>query len=154
MTALRELAERWKAEADIATGDGNMFNGGLIMTKQQCADELLSILDAEGDGGAVIGWVFQHDETGRMAFCENDGVNNPENFAANNPRHVLCGPAYTHPARSGVVSDADVEAACRVNYESDGNSKWDKLAECWKVKHRTAMRAALEHFAKGERHER
>lgn len=53
MTALRELAERWKAEADIAEAKGNMFNGGMILTKRACADELLNILDAEGDAGAV-----------------------------------------------------------------------------------------------------
>lgn len=45
-----------------------------------------------------IGWVFQHGDTGLMCFCENDGINNADNFAMNNPRHVLCGPAYTHPA--------------------------------------------------------
>jgi hypothetical protein len=49
------------------------------------------------EGAEPIGWVFQQEETGRMAFCENDGVNNPENFAANNPRHHLCGPAWFEP---------------------------------------------------------
>ena len=44
-----------------------------------------------------IGWVYQHDETGRMTFCENDGINTPEVFQRLNPRHTLCGPAYTTP---------------------------------------------------------
>jgi hypothetical protein len=41
MTALRELAERWKRHAD---------HGGAV-EYLQCCNELLSILDAEGDGG-------------------------------------------------------------------------------------------------------
>jgi hypothetical protein len=54
-----------------------------------------------------IGWVFQQEETGRMAFCENDGINNPENFAANNPRHHLCGPAWFEPpAQPVMITDA------------------------------------------------
>jgi hypothetical protein len=65
--------------------------------------ESADVMDAfaeriEADESAVpFGWVFQHGDTGLMCFCENDGVNNPENFAANNPRHHLCGPAYAHP---------------------------------------------------------
>lgn len=44
-----------------------------------------------------IGWVYQHEETGRMSFCENDGINTPEVFQPLNPRLTLCGPAYTAP---------------------------------------------------------
>lgn len=62
-------------------------------------DAFADLLEAQ-EKAVPIGWVFQHEETGRMTFCENDGVNNAENFAANNPRHVLCGPAFTHPAPS------------------------------------------------------
>lgn len=35
----------------------------------------------------VIGWVFQHDETGRMAFCPNDGVITKDEFLASNQRY-------------------------------------------------------------------
>ena len=47
-----------------------------------------------------IGWVYQHEDTGLMTFCENDGINTPEVFQRLNPRHVLCGPAYTTRPRS------------------------------------------------------
>ena len=53
-----------------------------------------------------IGWVFQHDETGRMTFCENDGINNPENFVRNNPRFALVSPAFAHaPVQASAVPD-------------------------------------------------
>lgn len=45
-----------------------------------------------------IGWVYQHEETGRMTFCENDGINTPEVFQKLNPRFVLCGAAYPEAA--------------------------------------------------------
>lgn len=41
------------------------------------------------------GWTFQHEDTGRMTTLENDGVNNPENFARNNPRFQLCEALYS-----------------------------------------------------------
>ena len=44
---------------------------------------------------------------------------------------------YTHPARSGVVSDEDVETACR-KYYNCGHPVYPPVFE--------AMRAALEHF--------
>ncbi|ULQ47446.1 hypothetical protein JN531_003980 [Flagellatimonas centrodinii] len=42
-------------------------------------------------------WNFQHRETGRCMELTNDGINNPENFIANNPRFQLIGPLYTAP---------------------------------------------------------
>lgn len=32
-----------------------------------------------------LGWAFQHDETGRMTVCMNDGVNDKETFLSLNP---------------------------------------------------------------------
>jgi hypothetical protein len=57
-------------------------------------------LSSHGGGGEaveLVGWVFQHDETGRMTFCENDGINTPDVFAELNPRYTLVSPAYTTP---------------------------------------------------------
>jgi len=90
---LEDLAELDEG-ACVPVNRPNLYAAGW----NDCRAVVLALIDADGDGGAVIGWVFQHDETGRMAFCENDGVNNPENFAKNNPRYALCGPAYTHHA--------------------------------------------------------
>lgn len=68
----------------------------------------------QGGGEAEpIGWVYQHEETGHMSFCPNDGVNTPELFQRLNSRHVLCGPAYaTPPAQQpGEVGEADYKEA-------------------------------------------
>lgn len=46
-------------------------------------------------GTDPVAWTFQHEDTGRMTTLENDGINNPENFVANNPRFVLCEPLYS-----------------------------------------------------------
>ena len=40
------------------------------------------------------GWIFQNSETWMMCEVTNDGVNNAENFAANNPRHELVDSFY------------------------------------------------------------
>jgi hypothetical protein len=46
-------------------------------------------------------------------------------------------------AQAEGVGDAVVEEACRAFYETHGESKWAKLLECWKEKHRSAMRNAI-----------
>ena len=45
---LRELAERWKSY----DRDETLYVMGFRAASHSCADELLAILDAEGDGGA------------------------------------------------------------------------------------------------------
>lgn len=62
-------------------------------------DAAIAALSAPQGGGEVepFGWVYQHEETGHMSFCPNDGVNTPEFFQRLNSRHVLCGPVYTAP---------------------------------------------------------
>jgi hypothetical protein len=126
---LRELAERWK-------GDG-CRNG----SSHECADELLQILDAEGDGVAVacgylITWrdpTYRGKQTLSFDRCrEDDGT-----FV----------PVYTHhqPARSDVVSDEQVDSACSAYIAADRfllDGAVDSMRE--------AMRAALEHFAKSQ----
>lgn len=37
--------------------------------------------------GEPVAWMFQHDETGRFAFCANDGINTPETFLRSNTRY-------------------------------------------------------------------
>ena len=51
------------------------------------------------------GWMFQHDETGRMTTCENDGINNKDNFAKNNPRWQYVGELYALPATAPAKSE-------------------------------------------------
>ena len=151
MTALRELAERWKARASNAFG---------FHAAKQCADELLSILDAEGDGGAVYQCMCtdpsidsdggEHEDDGRvwMDVSKADFANLSKRSDMRS--RIL----YTHPQppRSGVVSDEQVEStldafdeACRNDRQNIvswvGHSRKNRIA---------IMRAALEHFAKSQ----
>lgn len=96
----RELAQRLRDAANLPD------HGGWRQVLMDCghdADLLARALQAQQPearvGGAVepFGWVYQHEETGHMSFCPNDGVNTPEIFQRLNSRHVLCGPVYTTP---------------------------------------------------------
>ena len=73
-----------------------------------------SARDADGE---PIGWVFQHEETGRTTFCPNDGVNTPAVFVELNPRYVLCGPAYTTPPASVPVAELVALVAADIEYD-------------------------------------
>ena len=46
----------------------------------------------------AVAWLYQHGETGRFCFCQNDGVNTRESFEKDNPRHIFVCPLYRHPA--------------------------------------------------------
>lgn len=78
--------------------------------------------------GEPVGWVYQHEETGRMSFCENDGINTPEVFGPLNPRLTLCGPAFTAqpaPVITDEVREAvmqGVKAMERCQREGSGNT--------------------------------
>lgn len=133
---LRELAERWKAYA--RTGCSGDLGEGRRAEASKCANELLSTLDAEGDGGAV----------GEDAVAEVYEYGRDRNEPV--PRLIkgirftgtplpVGTKLYTHPARSGVVSDEDVEEACR-KYYNCGHPVYPPVFE--------GMRAALEHFAR------
>lgn len=131
-TRLRELAESWK---------GGTASHDYEMGRQECADELLSILDAEGDGGAVD----RHDSdcaTHNMPAFPNGecdcSLRGTEPAAWISHRRVVGlpdkdfygklpiqslqpgfyshTPLYAHPARSGVVSDEDVRDAARYRW--------------------------------------
>ena len=54
------------------------------------------------------GWIFQHDETGRMTFCENDGINTREVFQAlNGERYTFVEAAYPESALDELRRDAE-----------------------------------------------
>jgi hypothetical protein len=112
MEQIRELRNKLDhfSKVPVSGGAGRQMEEGTKLNAAITVQEIDKILadSIEADEGVVpIGWVFQHGDTGRMSFCENDGINNPENFSANNPRHVLCGPAYgAPPAQPVMITDA------------------------------------------------
>lgn len=92
-------------------------SGTCVVSKEQLA-ELLAILDAEGDGGAV----------GEMSVVRRYALAQHTEYASSDEA--------THPARSGVVSDEDVEAALKVWNDAPALGRDEDDAY--------AMRAALE----------
>jgi len=74
------------------------------------------------------GWTFQHEDTGRMTTLENDGVNNPENFAKNNPRFYLCESLYS----------ADQLQAYARECVAQRDGEFAALADEWQVAERFA----------------
>ena len=70
-----------------------------------CADALTEILDAEGDGGAVA-WMREAGNAGAEP-CVISTIIRDLWIKAGNAKQVerYTIPLYTHPARSGVVSD-------------------------------------------------
>jgi hypothetical protein len=79
------------------------------------------------------------------AYAESAADEYPQLAADLRGRYNLATqPHSPDAADSGRIGDEMVEAGCRASYESDGNSKWEKLLDCWKEKYRKAMRAALE----------
>lgn len=167
---LRELADEMEACWICASnGDGEIT----LETINNWSGRLSSILDAEGDGGAenkdmelFCCQCFASEASGSWdhvvvgSFCTNccgNGTTFPLPKAAiesiRQQASWVGKRYYPHaedlakaprPARSGVVSDEDVSDACNSFLAVTGLTmvSWD------------GMRAALEHFAKGERHER
>lgn len=118
MTALRELAERWKSMGNL--------------TYYACAVALLEVLDAEGDGGAVGCLTISR-------FRGSDAmVNHDFDYYGNLPDGSYS--LYPHPARSGVVRDEDVDGFIE--------ALKNKGLELIFKEDRPYIRAALEHFAK------
>jgi hypothetical protein len=142
MTALRKLAERWKRND---AGDTEIVAYAL----NEAADELLSILDAEGDGGAVA-WVADL-APGIERPNEYMGIFTPyKGYAEHLAKHAdyVVTPLYTHPqpVRSGVVSDEQVNKACAIYFGSDEWFEYEDDAELVLI----SMRQTLEHFAKSQ----
>ena len=138
MTALRELAEvrelvgiiaDWKLPetgetwpSGGAVGYETMVgSSGVRDYMRNIATKALSILDAEGDGGAVggvpVAWVADL-APGIERPKEYMGIFTPyKGYAEHLAKHAdyVVTPLFTHPqpVRSGVVSDEDVGIACR-----------------------------------------
>lgn len=119
-----------------------------------------AILNAERDGGAVgdadvmVCQIGDYAELDKRAWATVIYDDKKVAECYTNEDAELVGAALrvysTHSARSGVVSDEDVEAV------KEFLDKWPYInCVCGRTHQRMSqeMRAALEHFAKGERHE-
>ena len=132
---LRELAERWNDFVGDNTYD---------LAVQACRTQLLSILDAEGDGGALA-WQFRVVISGKAEgvwhWCNKEAHDAmaalPDNYET---RQLYTHP---HPVRSGGVSNEQVlEAVTAYSKCANDDSQKANFHEC--------MRTALEHFAKSQ----
>lgn len=162
MTAIRELAERWRTVPNVY--------GSAEETYRECADELLQILDAEGDAGAVGGWIDGYpnhvyasewfiaqtvyndrvvlralpDEysfdftTADHTYMSKENIKRWMQF----PDSDFIPSTHPQPVRSGVVSDEQVEAACAIYF----GDEWPEVDNAELV--RISMHEVLTHFAK------
>ena len=103
------------------------------------ATKALAILDAEGDGGALSGEVVGSLTISRYRGCDSM-VNHDFDYYGNLKDGTYN--LYTHPARSGVVSDEDVATACR-KYYNCGHPVYPPVFE--------GMRAALESYERSRK---
>lgn len=67
-----------------------------------------------------VAWMFQHDETGRMNYVSNDGMNTPSEFLKMNPRYTLVCVLYGNPVDDTallrqVLNDLCGSRLCEVN---------------------------------------
>jgi len=139
---LRELVKEWLCKGEYAKTSGAPRCGGQMI---EDANELLAILDTEGDDGAVPVAV-QTRYQGPNKTVNTDW--RPCSFAhAQAVKDARCDVTeirylYTHPARSGVVSDEDVATACR-KYYNCGHPVYPPVFE--------GMRAALESYERSRK---
>ena len=139
MTALRELAERWKRRASLSDGKGD-----LAFANNKCAAELLSILDAEGDGGAaplpveLMKWLDSRD---LVPDLDEDGSFDISALveALNEHERQI---AHPQPGRSGVVSDEVVSDIAKMIADRVGNGMREK--------YEALAKQIVEHFAKSQ----
>lgn len=162
MTArLRELAEDWRTRASNLTVDPRDKRRCAIgQSYRDCAEELIAIFDAEGNDGAVTELVRTSPEQIYLQISDDES-DHEEAFPADHGDEITwcadsvldCEVKYIRsdlvtrhgPTRSGGVSDADVEECIEIWNASPSLGREEDDA--------IAMRAALTHFAKGERHE-
>jgi hypothetical protein len=57
-----------------------------------------------------VAWMFQHDETGRMNYVSNDGMNTPSEFLKMNPRYTLVCVLYGNPVDDTALLRQALEA--------------------------------------------
>lgn len=134
MTALRELKHDLIKLRDCT--DSEMCDGDMA---RDLARKWIEILDAEGDGGAA-GMASKMPGTSAftMAVFKADDV--PEGTDL-----------YTQPARSGVVREWKDQTGFSAEGIRDEANNWTRRETGKEMLLNYA--AALEHFAKGERHE-
>jgi len=65
----------------------------------------------------VVAWMFQHEETGRMSYVSNDGMNTPALFLSMNPRYTLVCVLYGNPVDDTALLRQALEA---LEFESSG----------------------------------
>ncbi len=58
----------------------------------------------------VVAWMFQHEETGRMSYVSNDGMNTPALFLSMNPRYTLVCVLYGNPVDDTALLRQALEA--------------------------------------------
>jgi len=113
-----------------------------------CAYALTEILDAEGDGGAT--WWTTKDGAEPMT-SEQKAYKISLGYPASHSASHYNVPLYTHPARSGVVSEEGVIAAarelCKRNAEAcgvDHRDNWNLYAEDFTADARAALESFME----------
>jgi hypothetical protein len=146
---LRELEShvKWlrQAASEIRRDGHNCWGN----TCEFAADAIQSILDAEGDGVATA-WQHREVVDGKpmeWQKCSRDTYlywSTPENRSRGvaEVRELFHHP---QPARSGVVSDEDVNGACGIYFGDLWPDEVEEIELC-----RVFMRAALERFAKSQ----
>ena len=75
-----------------------------------------------------VAWMFQHDETGRMNYVSNDGMNTPELFLKGNLRYALVCPLYTTPPQRPWVGLTPEEVLDLFDINNVYGSKWVEFA--------------------------
>lgn len=73
-----------------------------------------------------VAWMFQHEETGRMSYVSNDGMNTPSEFLKMNPRYTLVCDLYDNPVDDTALLRQALEALEDVPYMSNKDD-WQKF---------------------------
>ena len=75
-----------------------------------------------------VAWMFQHDETGRMNYVSNDGMNTPELFLKGNPRYALVCPLYAAPPQRPWVGLTEEDWGCVADRKGTSLDSFDQGA--------------------------
>jgi len=136
---LRELSELDEG-ACVPVNRPNLYAAGW----NDCRAVVLAILDADGDGVAVAAWQFQSRDGTWHEF-----TNEKHRLATEADGTWPIRALYTHPARSGVVSDEDVASAMQAYIDESGIE--DTRGEDYLPIDDEAMLAALRSFVERNR---
>ena len=108
-----------------------------------------NILDAEGDGVAVAAWQFQ----GRDGTW-HEFMNEKHRLATEADGTWPIRALYTHPARSGVVSDEDVEISFKVmddTFTEDFPDRQGRMSDADIALAKRGIRAALDSYERNRK---